>query len=632
MKPLQYAVPVALANRWTRVSAENWYTLHTPLVDGLPQRWRARLTRRLRESLAEPVMALQRSHRVYLKRVLPWVEVVHSLKASPVSLDASDAEICEAAERAVDECERIKLFARDVVEQGGFPYPLVETARRRGVALPEVGERVAPAVARMCCHSWWRRQLRRAHAKAVEGSAIALGYVHRRGDVYVSNETLERRAQQQRRNARTLEETTLENELGQQFTIAALAEKSVSNKAIRRGELITRIKGFESCAYELKHAAEFVTITCPSRMHAYLHTGEPNPKHDGTTPAEAQQYLCRVWARIRAELWRETADKRATPVYGFRIAEPHHDGCPHWHLILFAPDADMYWIRKSIREHALIVDGDEAGAAERRVRFESIVADKGSAVGYVIKYVAKNIDGFKVGEWKVENDLVGDASLNLAPRIEAWAATWRIRQFQQIGGPPVGVWREMRRIKSEQLADAPNEAQEAWLYAQRYEWSIKTPDVEGGEIRHVKLADFGMFTQALGGPLLPRKERPVQLNREQTGELTKYGEVAPPKAVGIKAAGRRFIARFIGSFQYFTTFAASAVVEAARHVWRVVSTVGSGVPRTRVNNCTRIHSHEFDDPERSNRKSPFTPDGGDVAVRSEGSDPGFSPLERRAAG
>ena len=68
-------------------------------------------------------------------------------------------------------------------------------------------------------------------------------------------------------------------------------------------------------------------------------------------------------------------------------------GIPHWPVLLFVEPESYRQMREVMQEYALREDSKEKGATEHR--FTEIKGDpsKGSATGYIAKYISKNIDG-----------------------------------------------------------------------------------------------------------------------------------------------------------------------------------------------------------------------------------------------
>lgn len=293
-----------------------------------------------------------------------------------------------------------------------------------------------PALRRCSCPIWWRRQVRVLQARAVEELARSWRLVHNKNQIYCSNETVTRRMAQKARNSKLLNQLQATNDIGQEYLLSELADLAVSNPKIRRAELMVRMRGFEDLARQQGRVGEFWTITCPSKYHPTLRGGIPNEKWNGSTVRDAHNYLVDLWARIRAALHRH-----GIHVYGFRVAEPHHDGCPHWHILVFCDPERVAQCRNIVRDYALAEDSQEPGARDNRFKAVAIDPAKGSATGYIAKYISKNIDGHGV-----HDDLYGHDAKTSAARIEAWASCHGIRQFQQIGGPSVTVWRELRRL------------------------------------------------------------------------------------------------------------------------------------------------------------------------------------------
>lgn len=392
-----------------------------------------------------------------------------------------------------------------------------------------------PALLRCADSHWWRRQVRNLQRRELEEFGRENRIVHKKAQTYCTDLNVGLRARQKTRNRNLLSEMIAVNQEGDQYTLEELAELSVSNPAIRRAELMTRIAGFEELANRLGYAGEFYTLTCPSKYHSAHISGIPNEKYAGASVRESSVYLNRTWARIRAKLKRDDIN-----LFGFRIAEPNHDGTCHWHLLLFMPADNVGAVRSIFTRYALQEDGDEAGAREHRFKAVAIDKNRGTAAGYIAKYVAKNIDGHGL-----DSDTYGNDARASSGRVDAWASIHGIRQFQQIGGPSVTVWRELRRLNSEEKGLL----EEARLAADSANWADFCELMGAGRSQAIQLAKWHEFDPTTGEMFDP--------------PINRYGEKTNGKIFGVICDGLVTVTR---TYRWLVTRADNSIEAASKSI------------------------------------------------------------------
>ncbi|HBA6943465.1 TPA: replication endonuclease, partial [Escherichia coli] len=248
-------------------------------------------------------------------------------------------------------------------------------------------------------------------------------------------------------------------------------------------------------------------------------------------------------------------------VYGLRVVEPHHDGTPHWHMMLFCNPRQRNQIIEIMRRYALKEDGDERGAA--RNRFQAKHLNRGGAAGYIAKYISKNIDGYAL-DGQLDND-TGRPLKDTAAAVTAWASTWRIPQFKTVGLPTMGAYRELRKLpRGVSIADEFDERVEAARAA-----------ADSG--------DFALYISAQGGANVPRDCQTVRVARSPSDEVNEYEEEVE-RVVGIYAPhlGARHI--------HITRTTDWRIVPKVPVVEPLTLKSGIAAPRSPVNNCGKLTS------------------------------------------
>ena len=420
----------------------------------------------------------------------------------------------------------------------------------------QIVEAAECAILRMCCEKWWYRKLKRIKDHTNEHILIVLGDVQKKISPYISAQSLSEWKSQQKSNKDYMEAMELVqtcfDESGQEFenviSLAHMFESSSANPKNRFTELMVRCRGLENLSLDDGFVGQFLTITTPSKYHATLKNGKPNPKYIGVNPKQTQAYLVNQWAKIRAQLKRDEII-----YYGVRVVEPHHDGTPHWHLLLFVHPEQKDKLIETCRDYALEIDGLEEGAQKHRFTVEEIDPAKGSATGYIAKYLSKNINGEYInggsntGASSGGTDDSSDAATTQdyesgkgasegAQRATAWASRWNLRQFQFFGAEPVTIYREARRLSLSQED----------IEVERIRLAVESKDKKG---------KWYAFTQAM---------REARVNLAYELSTNDYAESV------------RKIKGLISSSGY---------VETRESEW-VLRKRGSGSPRSPVTNCT----------------------------------------------
>ncbi|WP_404402966.1 replication endonuclease [Idiomarina seosinensis] len=330
--------------------------------------------------------------------------------------------------------------------------------RAQGVEPPRIEtDHEFSALLKAIAPQWWERKGNVAARQMREHWEIALGEVKAGKSLYVSKDLLQWSKDQKTANENFLQSLELVNEAGDVIDLYEMWQKSSAHPDKRRIELMVRIRGLQDLAKADNWGCDFVTWTAPSKYHA------TSRKYSGATPRQTNNYLCKQWQKCRDKFIRAGIEW-----FGVRVVEPHQDATPHWHLLTFFPKSQRQQARAIMQKYALQHDAEEKGARRNRITFEYIDLDSpnGGAVGYIAKYIAKNINAKNV-EFEASDEDPNTTLKDNAERVAAWASGWKLRQFQFFGCAAVTTYRELRRY-SENLPEA---VRELWDAADLHDWS-----------------------------------------------------------------------------------------------------------------------------------------------------------------
>lgn len=426
---------------------------------------------------------------------------------------------------------------------------------------PECGYGIEPFINRIKSSDFVLRRFRAIKRLVLADFLREYGFVNKARESFIADVLVSDRKHQKQRNDALLKNMVVYdvNDTDNFHALADLIAKSTNNIDNRFYELLARFKGFAEYAQDFNYQGAMITLTTPSRFHAFSPNGHVNQKWLKAGKPTAQhgaEWLSHHWALVQSRL-----AKKNIKLFGFRFCEPHHDGTIHYHLAVWFKEHEQKTVLDTFRNVMLMEK--ENGALKHR--FNYLLADRKNGakgmIGYFLPYISKNTNGRKlsshdeISSGNYESSTVsgsdspvinsaGDSkqsAVTPVDRVDTWKSSYRFRQFSQIGGPSVTVWREMRRIRNEFNKDSS-----MFKHLTQAEWFA----LESVRLAASQHSDYKLFSIAMGGVHVKRKDQTVgihyevpkafekvleRLDTQFTEEFkkTRYGDMAKARVAGL---------------------------------------------------------------------------------------------------
>ena len=264
---------------------------------------------------------------------------------------------------------------------------------------------------------WFKKVLLKRHRQTSDYFFKLLRETGKFGTPVVCDAVLRSKQRQNKCAERFAREHELITEIEDVTCRVPFADAASTTKK-RAAKLYVRALGLEQYCTKISLKGFFVTLTLPGVFHPNPSTGKFS--WCGATPEEGHDELHRKWRLVQREV-----NRKFGKMMGIRVEEPHEDGCPHWHLLVYVKHADEFQLRKII--------GHYFGSATA-AKVEAIDQSKGRGSSYIMKYIMP---------------VMSAGVDSMAARYQAHRTTWGKRAIQIFDLPGSStLWDELRRIKA----------------------------------------------------------------------------------------------------------------------------------------------------------------------------------------